>query len=410
MRPESAPRAVGDAHSITLPSAVDARVQELNLQLALTPTPPAAQNSDISQLREQLGTLTTLLETQQRVIDKQQALIDQLRASVTRTKETAPVPPASVSAPSLGWNSKLSPFESQRIGIGDRRLLGLYDARFHSTASGATPKDYRVLPDRIILVRHAESEGNVSNLAYTTIPDSQIPLTARGHEQARKAGMKLRKYIEQKNDQNYKLFFYTSPYKRSLQTYESISSAFAQTNITGVQEEVQLREQDFGNFQDAAGKEREKTERLRFGRFFYRFPNGESGADVYDRITIFEDHMIRDINAGRFGSNSNLVLVTHGLALRVFLMRWFHWTLAQYLCVHNPPNAEPLILERVPNDTDAQPGGAVSWMHTKSLYRLSDESMEVLRGCTEEMCTTSHAPRFLTSSQEEEAEEAKRGI
>ena len=51
----------------------------------------------------------------------------------------------------------------------------------------------------------------------------------------------------------------------------------------GVQEEVQLREQDFGNFQDAVGKAQEKSERLRFGRFFYRFPNGESGADVYDR-------------------------------------------------------------------------------------------------------------------------------
>lgn len=37
-----------------------------------------------------------------------------------------------------------------------------------------------------------------------------------------------------------------------------------------MQEEVQLREQDFGNFQDTAGKEREKAERLRFGRFFYR--------------------------------------------------------------------------------------------------------------------------------------------
>ena len=47
------------------------------------------------------------------------------------------------------------------------------------------------------------------------------------------------------------------------------------------------------------GKQREKAERLRFGRFFYRFPNGESGADVYDRMTIFEDHMVRDINAGR---------------------------------------------------------------------------------------------------------------
>lgn len=29
-----------------------------------------------------------------------------------------------------------------------------------------------------------------------------------------------------------------------------------------------------------------------------RFPNGESGADVYDRMTIFEDHLVRDINAG----------------------------------------------------------------------------------------------------------------
>jgi len=29
----------------------------------------------------------------------------------------------------------------------------------------------------------------------------------------------------------------------------------------------------------------EKAARIRYGRFFYRFPNGESAADVYDRIT-----------------------------------------------------------------------------------------------------------------------------
>ena len=39
--------------------------------------------------------------------------------------------------------------------------------------------------------------------------------------------------------------------------------------------------------------------------------------------------MIRDINAGRFAKNTSLVLVTHGLAARVFLMRWFHWTVDQ---------------------------------------------------------------------------------
>ena len=59
-----------------------------------------------------------------------------------------------------------------------------------SLNSGATPKDYRVLPDRIFLVRHAESEGNVDNLAYTTIPDSQVPLTERGVTQAQNAGLK----------------------------------------------------------------------------------------------------------------------------------------------------------------------------------------------------------------------------
>lgn len=68
--------------------------------------------------------------------------------------------------------------------------------------------------------------------------------------------------------------------------------------MVGACEEVQLREQDFGNFQDPGGKKKELAERLEFGRFFYRFPNGESGADVYDRITIFEDHLVRDINAG----------------------------------------------------------------------------------------------------------------
>jgi hypothetical protein len=44
--------------------------------------------------------------------------------------------------------------------------------------SGATPRDHRVLPDRIILVRHAESEGNVNNEAYTYTPDSQVPLVS----------------------------------------------------------------------------------------------------------------------------------------------------------------------------------------------------------------------------------------
>lgn len=48
----------------------------------------------------------------------------------------------------------------------------------------------------------------------------------------------------------------------------------------------------------------------------------------------------RDINAGRYANGTSLVLVTHGLALRVLLMRWFHWSVDQFMNVFNPPNAE----------------------------------------------------------------------
>lgn len=62
-----------------------------------------------------------------------------------------------------------------------------------------------------------------------------------------------------------------------------------------------------------------------------RFPDGESGSDVYNRVSIFEDHLIRDMKASRFSSTTSLCLVTHGLTMRVFLMRWFNWTVESFL-------------------------------------------------------------------------------
>eukprot|EP00962_Isochrysis_galbana_P033880 scaffold11416_cov119-Isochrysis_galbana.AAC.1 len=34
-------------------------------------------------------------------------------------------------------------------------------------------------------------------------------------------------------------------------------------------------------------------ERQRFGRFYYRFPNGEAGTDVYDRMASFITYLFR---------------------------------------------------------------------------------------------------------------------
>ncbi|PRW57633.1 glycerolphosphate mutase [Chlorella sorokiniana] len=243
----------------------------------------------------------------------------------------------------------------------------------------------------------------------TYVPDPSVPLTAKGWEQAVDAGEKLRALLQaESKGRNFRLFFYTSPYLRCKQTTEGMVQAFSPDQLLGVQEEVQLREQDFGNFQDAEGKKREKLERLRYGRFFYRFPHGESGADVYDRMTVFQDHLVRDMNAGRYGEGCTVVLCTHGLAARIFLQRWFHWTVDQFLAVWNPPNAEPIVLERIdlladgascPDPLQRRGGGGtgLGWVHTKALYRLRPDSRQHLTGMTEDMCSTTWVPRGVAN-------------
>lgn len=75
--------------------------------------------------------------------------------------------------------------------------------------------------------------------------------TERGWGQARAAGQRIKEVMEA-DGKPYRLYFYTSPYKRSHQTYQALAESFATSQVAGQQEEVQLREQDFGNFQVAA--------------------------------------------------------------------------------------------------------------------------------------------------------------
>ena len=43
------------------------------------------------------------------------------------------------------------------------------------------------------------------------------------------------------------------------------------TQVAGVRAAVQLREQDFGNFQDAKKIDQDMNERIQFGRFWFRW-------------------------------------------------------------------------------------------------------------------------------------------
>ena len=72
-------------------------------------------------------------------------------------------------------------------------------------------------PRRIILIRHGESQGNIDDAIYETVPDHALTLTALGIEQATEAGRQLRAYL-----QDEPVTLYASPYVRTRQTVEAL--------------------------------------------------------------------------------------------------------------------------------------------------------------------------------------------
>jgi broad specificity phosphatase PhoE len=194
-------------------------------------------------------------------------------------------------------------------------------------------------PMRIALIRHGESEANLDKSIFERVPDHAIPLTEHGREQSAEAGKRLRALFE-----NEPVRVYVSPYKRALQTLDALG---LDDLIGQAREEPRLREQDWANFQDTEDIEAQEALRDNFGHFFYRFTMGESGADVYDRVSSFLETMHRDFDAA--DSPRNVLLVSHGLTMRLFCMRWFHWSVKFFETLRNPGNAETRVLLRQPD-------------------------------------------------------------
>ena len=108
-----------------------------------------------------------------------------------------------------------------------------------------SPRDRRPLNvSRILLVRHGESLGNLSDLTYVTTPDWKIPLSATGVQQATQAGQRIKDVIGDES-----VFVYVSPYLRTRQTLEYLRQSLDPKQVAGVREEPRISEQQFGNFQ-----------------------------------------------------------------------------------------------------------------------------------------------------------------
>ena len=257
------------------------------------------------------------------------------------------------------WASQ--PISGARRSISTPDMSGMNNGDItHQNQSARAHYNARIMPDKVVMIRHGQSEGNVNEALYSTTPDNAMRLTKLGWDQARRAGEMLKEQVLTSGEP---IHFIVSPYVRTVETFHGLVSAWCdpkefdhildrekrvkawygrllELGLTW-HEDPRIREQDFGNYQVPEKIKEAKNERHRFGPFFYRFAHGESASDVFDRVSTFLDSLWRsfDLNKSR-----NYVLVTHGISIRVLLSRYFRYSIDQFSLLANPRNCEMVVL------------------------------------------------------------------
>jgi len=210
-------------------------------------------------------------------------------------------------------------------------------------------------PIRIFLIRHAESEGNVDPKAYEKYQDHALPLTARGTKMSESAGAMLSGYLNKLSREgsldlnNDSVGIFVSPYTRTRATLQGLLDGGLADFVTEemIWESQYLTEMDWGLFEGDGWQmeevrempeyERNRCKRAKNGKFYARCPNGESVKDVVMRVDLFTRRLLRRYLTSSYRLNT-FVIVSHGITIRAFIMRWFHMGPQWYEKSTNHPN------------------------------------------------------------------------
>ncbi|XRB21379.1 phosphoglycerate mutase-like protein [Pseudoscourfieldia marina] len=277
------------------------------------------------------------------------------------------------------------------LGIDLHRLLAPLDALVGAISSWADDASWRHRarrrPRHIVLIRHGESEANLDTSLHQSVADHRIALSDKGWEQAREAGAKLRREIAG----NGRVVWYCSPLLRTRQTLQGLLEGGGwDASVEDVRQDPRLREQEWGNFQDPEEIRAAMSERHEYGHFYYRFPRGESGADCYDRCDSFVGSLMRAMDAG-FGRKKvptvvsrrrveTVVIVTHGITLRLLATRYLKWTVAQFMPLRNPRNCEAWVLARTPQGTFQLKTTPRRYAQSETKNTDCDDSIQAIKG------------------------------
>jgi 2,3-bisphosphoglycerate-dependent phosphoglycerate mutase len=193
----------------------------------------------------------------------------------------------------------------------------------------------------LILIRHGESQWNLEN-RFTGWVD--VPLSAKGEQEATNAGYLLKGYTFDKG--------YTSVLQRAIKTLEIILSITGQTNLP-IERDQALNERHYGALQGLNKAETAKKygdAQVKIWRRSYDVPPpadktelnpdgvSESLKDTAARtLPYFEAKILPDILAGK-----NVIVAAHGNSLRSIVMKLDSLTKEQVLEL-NIPTGAPLL-------------------------------------------------------------------
>lgn len=174
-------------------------------------------------------------------------------------------------------------------------------------------------PDELVLVRHAESAGNLADSAARDADAERLELSARdadvelsdnGEEQARTLG----RWVAGLGEGERPDLVVCSPYRRAADTARA---ALADVDVELLMDE-RLRERDLGLLDGLTGKgiraryPEEAKRRSHVGKFYYQPPSGESWADVVLRAR----SLLADLREGYDGRR--VWLFTHQAVIMSF--------------------------------------------------------------------------------------------
>src|SRR5688572_20057863 len=178
-------------------------------------------------------------------------------------------------------------------------------------------------PERLLLVRHGESAGNVARdraeaggLALIDIAerDMDVALSKRGEQQAAALGQWIGRLAEHEQP----TVVLTSPYVRAVMTTDIALDASGIRPPVPVIIDERLREREFGVLDRltksgiTARFPEEAERRAHVGKFYHRPPGGESWCDVILRIRSVLDTMSRDYSGDR------VLVVAHQVVILMF--------------------------------------------------------------------------------------------